>query len=971
MLGETVGHYRILERLGTGGMGEVYLAEDLKLKRKAAVKFIALELTRDKARRDRFVQEATLAAAIDHPHLASIYDIDQAGDRTFIAMEYVRGQTLREMLAHGPLPLRRALDLTIQIGEALAKVHQHGVIHRDLKPENVIVSGDGYAKVIDFGLAKLTEPLAPDPAARTATNLQVQTADGLVMGTVAYMSPEQARGDQVDARSDIFSFGVLLHELLTGVAPFRRRSAAETLSAILTVTPPDVVVPDHATALELQRIVRKCLVKDAESRYQSLRDVVVDLRGVRDQLTSGTQTATVRPAPASGRSRLWIAAAIGAIVILGVAGWFWSRNHGSGSAGAAAGRPAIAVMAFENVGGATDTAWLSAGLPSMLVTGLAQSPEIEVITGDRLNEAARQAGRETFASIDPAARLDVVRRAGATIVVNGTIIRAGDGLRIDARVEDLAAGRVVLADNVRGTDPLALADELAVRIRRGLNVRTAANVRPVAELSSTSVEAYRVFAAGVEAAANVRTAEAYKLFNEAISLDPDFALAHLWIYRLAGPFEVRNKHLALAAQHLDRLTERDALSVEAALAESQRRPEDALAKYEQLLARYPDAADGYVGAAQINRYWLGNPPRGVEIMERAVAAIPTVGFLYNLLGYSYLGDGRPADAIRAFETYVKLRPHEPNSLDSLAEGHLAAGDLTRAEETVNRAIAAGHPGSRVTLAWIRAVQGRYDEALPTLPNSGAAGIYARGRVGQYRDAEAGLSQGLARLGMPAAESAAIVEALRAVLALDRNDCPTVIARFESVRNSAGFFSGGPTAMADLLIGTCEARMGRVPAARARLERHRAEWSSPAQDIRWWVRQLDGEIALAAGEPAAAAAAFEAAEPNRKMPFNRSGLAAVITLLSNSLVLRDGLARARAAQGRHEDAIGIYRRLLTTNRESKFTSFYEPRYVLAIARLLDKTGNRNEARAEYKRFLDLWKQADPELPELAEARAKVR
>jgi len=234
-----------------------------------------------------------------------------------------------------------------------------------------------------------------------------------------------------------------------------------------------------------------------------------------------------------------------------------------------------------------------------------------------------------------------------------------------------------------------------------------------------------------------------------------------------------------------------------------------------------------------------------------------------------------------------------------------------------------------------------------------------------------LDKGLVMMGMPADGLAAVAEVLRAVIALDQGDCRTVLARLTAARKVTTIPPGGPTALVDLLAGTCEARQGLVAEARARLDKHKNEFMAPAIDVRWWVRQLEGEIALAAGDASAAWAAFQAGEPARKLPFNRSGPAGVLTLLSNSLILRDGPARVRIAQGRPDDAITIYRRLLVTDQASKYTSFFEPRYVLAIARLLDKTGKKGEARAEYKRFLAFWKDADPELPELAEARAKTR
>ena len=985
MVGRTIGQYRILERLGEGGMGEVYLAEDLKLKRKAAIKFIAADLVRDDARRQRFVQEATLAASVDHPHVAAIFDVDQADGQTYIAMEYVRGRPLRALLKDGALPPRRAIELAIQIADALARVHEAGVTHRDLKPENVIVSGDGYAKIIDFGIAKLVDQAH---GAEDGTLLQVRTTEGELKGTVAYMSPEQARGAAVDARSDVFTFGVLLHELFTGQAPFRRSSTAETLSAILTESSPPIVNVDAAITPEIERIVRKATAKDLESRYQHMRDVVVDLRGLRERIAASHHaTSTTASIPASAATPRRNVAAMVAAVLLVVAAiaaavwYFRPRPAASPRADAtASSRPVIAILNFEQLGGAADTAWLASGLSSMLVTGLAQSPEIQVVTRDRLDDAARQIGRDRFDVVDAGARAEVIRRAGATFVVNGTIVHTADELRIDARVEDVAGGRVILADNVRGKDPLSLADDLAARIRTRLNVRPQADVRRVSDLTTSSLDAYRVYTEASEAFSNVRTADAKRLFEQAIAIDADFAMAHLGlagVHQVAGEMAEATRHLRDAAGHVDRLSEREALILRASIARHEGRFADALPLFETVIAKYPDAIEAHVGAFQIYET-LGEPTKAVGVIEHATRSLASNGPLWNILGYAYLGDGRVDDAVRAFETYVRLRPGEPNALDSLAEGLLVQGNLAAAEDTARRAIQAGRAGSAVTLSWILATAGELEESVTAAPTPHVAAAVALARLGRRREAEAALGQ----LRLTAEKNAdrdrlGLLPLIEAALALEYGDCGR--ARAAVVRAKAAADGDRrrapllihPTAFSHLVIGTCDARSGDLTAARARLAEQQRVGPATAPTLLWWRGLLEGEIALAAGDASSAEALFRRAEPGRTLPFNRSGPVGMITVLAHSIILRDGVARALYAQRRIDDAIAEYRRLLKMERGATLVPIYEPRYHLAIARLLTKQGKPAEARVEYQRFLDYWQKADGGRPELAEARAAVR
>jgi len=960
-------------------MGEVYLAEDLRLKRKAAIKLIAADLTREEQRRQRFLQEATLAASIDHPHIAKIYDIDHIADRTFIAMEYVHGATLRETLRNGQLPLRRAVDLAVQIGEALAKIHDGGIVHRDLKPENVLISEDGYAKVIDFGLAKLTERSGSSfgDDELTGSFKQVHTTDGQILGTIAYMSPEQARGQNVDARSDIFSFGALLYEMVSGVAPFRRLSPAETLSAILSETVPPVAVTDAAVAPEMQRIVRKCLVKDPAARYQSMADVVVDLRAVRESMSGVDSLGGLREAPRVFGRNAPRTIAIGAMTLLAVAGLVVGlisiqRKASPSPAAVAPRRPALAVLSFENVGSAPTSAWLSKGLPSMLVTGLAQTPDLGVVTSDRLNEAARQVGRDTFDAIEPGRLTEVAHRAGASVVVNGSIIQAGEELRIDARVEDLAAGRVLLAESVRGKDPLALADDLAARIRTKLEVRPEGTIRRVADLTSSSIEAYRLYSQGLQAVRNTRTDDARDLFEQAIALDPSFAMAYLQLSiadSFKGKLEEEHANLKRAEEHIDRLPERDALLVRAGLARSEGRTDEALRHYDLLMSKYPDEFDAYIPAGLLQP----SPAKGVALMERAIKALPSSGELYNVLAYFLLLDGRPEDATALFEAYVRLRPNEPNALDSLAEDYLVLGEFDKALDLYGRAIKGGH--SRTGRGWTLAVLGRYDEVFEDL--DGTAKAPALARVGRYLDAMETLNRSAAGAERNQNKHAvALISLIRSSLELEHGDCANA-ARSVSVATQTlsglppvfDFGYGRPAGsfVASLILGTCDLRSGRLESARKSLEDARRTYQESFAPQRLWFHLLEGEFALAEKDPARAAVAFAAAEPQRKMPFNRTGEPGLWTLLENSCFPRDGVARARIAQGRFDDAIAIYRGLLTPGKTSKFTAFFEPRYVLALARLLERTGKRDAARTEYRRFLDYWKHADPDLPELAEAR----
>jgi TolB-like protein/Flp pilus assembly protein TadD len=950
-------------------MGEVFRAYDGKLNREVALKLLPRAYEFDPDRLARFRREAQALAALNHPHIAAIYGLEESGRRQALVLELVDGDTLAARIGKGPLPVVEALTLARQMADALQAAHEKGIVHRDLKPANIKVTPAGVVKVLDFGLAKAAAESAPT---RTAASrpLPGETHVGVIVGTTAYMSPEQARGEDVDARTDIWGLGCVLFELLSGVKAFVGDADSDSIAKVLHGEPAWHRVPAK-TPTRVQQLLRRCLQKDRNQRPSNMTEVRAVLE---QQLASRTR--------ADARAPLWVGAALAGLVIVAGALWFASSSRSTPEAtgGTTPGRPLIAVVAFEMMSGSPENAWLGKGLPSMVVTGLAQTPDVEVVGIERLGDAARQIGAANLDAVDRAKFAELARRAGARFILNGTIVQAGSELRIDARVEDLSSGVVRFADSVRGADVLALADQLAARVREGLDVQTAPGaVRRVADVASGSTEAYRAYTAGLEAAANNRASEAIALFDQALAIDPDFGLAYFHkagMLLFQGKINERRRVLDLAARHADGMPERDAMLVRVALTQDSGRTDEARRLAEALVERYPDTE--FAWRILWNLVGAEDPLAAAALTGRAVAALPYSPLLRNMNGYSLLGVERTDEAIREFETYVKLRPAEPNALDSLAEGQLVAGRLSEALATYENAIKGGYNNSRASRAWTLAVIGRYSEALASPPEISTARFYLLSRVGRYRAFAADIEQVEQQVRQQGAVSwAAALQLVAAMVAIERQDCRAsaahVAAAEQAFAAEKAVEDTRPLRVALLsLAGHCDVLNRRLDAARLRLEEartlHMAKWTPQ----KYWVAALEGEIALASRNYARAAQAFAAGEPARKMyfSFGSSITGLTVSFLANNFVSRDGLARVAIAQGRPAEAIAIYRALLTPGPQSKWTAILEPRYVLALARLLEKTGDREAARTEYQRFLDLWKDADAGLPELSEARARV-
>jgi serine/threonine protein kinase/TolB-like protein/predicted Zn-dependent protease len=700
LVGRTLGAYRVLESLGSGGMGRVYLAEDPRLGRRVALKVLPPETASQSEKLQRFEREARAVAQLSHPGIVMLHSIEEADGLRFITMEYVEGETLSKAIPARGFATERFLSLAIGLTDAVAAAHRQGILHRDLKPENVMLTPDGRLKVLDFGLAKLRDDAFVGD--RTTRETQSVTQDGRIVGTVAYMSPEQAQGLPVDNRSDIFTLGILLYEMATGERPFRGGTNLSVLSSILKDTPRSVSELRDDIPRPLARMIERALEKRPEDRYQSATDLRRDLEDLKRDVDTGD---LVLRSTSSGRRRLVAAAAkrrwalpfaLGAavLVLVGMTGVFL---QGRAPASAADGRRSLAVLYFDNVTGDPSLDWLRTGLTDMLVTNLSQSEGLRVLSTQRLYQILEESGHRDDRSLSGQVVSTVAQQAQATTALVGSFVRAGERIRIHASLQDPSTGDVIATERVEG-DPdsglFTLVDELTTRLRKRLDMQPSMRFadlkkeKKLQDVTTGSVEAYKAYAEGSRLHERMQERDAKAYFEKAVEADPGFAmaLAKLSVVNAnLGDIEKAREYSEKAIAKAESLPPGERYYIEGRhYSLDPTSTEKAVAAYQKAVDSAPDhtAARNNLAQALINLRRYPEALVHLEELRRRGMAFPGS---YMSLAETYLATGQPDKAREALTSYVETHPDSSAGLENLGFFELTTGQTDAALAAFDKA----------------------------------------------------------------------------------------------------------------------------------------------------------------------------------------------------------------------------------------------------------------------------------------------
>jgi tetratricopeptide (TPR) repeat protein/predicted Ser/Thr protein kinase len=952
MIGKTISHYKILEKLGEGGMGVVYKAQDIKLDRIVALKFLPKHLLCDESAKTRFAHEAKAASALDHQNIATIYEIDEVEGECFISMAYIEGESLKEVIKEKMLSIEEILNISIQIAEGLNVAHKKGIVHRDIKSDNIMLTNEGLVKIMDFGLAKL----------KGATKL---TTTGATLGTLQYMSPEQAQGIEVDQRSDIFSFGVVLYEMITGQLPFKGEHEAAIIYSILNETPEPLARYKANVPEGLQRIVDKALEKDRNIRYQSAADIIADLKGLQRETTG---VSVVKPK----KKILPIIVPASIVFILALLFLIFKpfKFEIAPEKGAVAKENSLAIMYFENLKDPEDKDKIAQMITALLITGLSESPQyMQVVSSQRLYDILKLLGKENLKVIDKTVASDVAKKAGVRWILTGNVLQTKPNIVLISEISEATTGKIKATQKISGAtgeDLFAVVDKLSPQITKDLSLPEQAKKeleKPVADVTTHSPEAYRYYLAGIDYSNKYYSKEAEESFKKALEYDSTFAMAY---YRLAQ-YYWNKEFIAKAVKYSKNASQKEKQYIKAEEAYQSGRSPAYIKELQKIVERYPEEKEAFyrLGVYSVIQNQF---EQALNYLNKAIEIDPLYKLVYNQLAYIYNELGDFEKSIWAINKYISLAPDESNPYDSRGDLYAYNGKLNQAIDSYRKACEIKPDFSIGKLGHMYLFKKEYDKAescYKELASSSEKGKRSEGRCylaliplyqGKFNEALTVLDNGIAADKMEEVEIGTIIDKnqLKIEIYKQKKDWSRALKETEQYmeiyRRENPDLLGEERVLYIMLLAESNDLKKAEQVAEV-LKKDIEEKDQSSMVLYWW---SVGHIELARGEFEISITSFEKAAQ-----------------VSKNFATIYWVSRAYLAAGRLGEAVAEFEKALSMYDISMaWNSIWavKAHYFLGLA--YEKSGWNKKAIEKYEEFLDIWKDADPGIPEVEDAKERL-